>query len=111
MRIEFTPAGGIGYFPALNKPATVEVDQLYTEGAEELKRLVAAVRFFDLPANVGVPARGAADYQHYILTVEENGRRHTVRVLVPVADPALLALVQAVQRYLKAAREAGPGVT
>jgi hypothetical protein len=92
----------------LNKPVTVEVDQLDKEGTQELKRLVEAARFFDLPANVGAPARGAADYQHYILTVEESGRRHTVRLLVPVEDPALLDLVQAVRKHVKAARAANP---
>jgi hypothetical protein len=110
MRIEFTQAGGIGYFPGLNKPVTVEVDQLDTEEAEELKRLVAAARFFDRPAAVGAPARGAADYQYSILTVEDCGRQHTVRVLVPVEDPVLHDLVRAIQKHVKAARAAGRGI-
>ena len=106
MRIEFSQTGGIGYFPGLNKPVTVEVDHLEKEEAEELKRLVEAARFFDLPATVGSPARGAADYQHYMLTVEDGGRRHTVRVLVPVEDPLLDDLVRAIQKHVKAARAA-----
>jgi hypothetical protein len=107
MRIEFTQAGGIGYFPGLNKPVMVEVDQLGKEEAEELRRLVEAARFFDLPAAVGAPARGAADYQYYILTVEDGRRRHTVRVLVPVEDPVLDDLVRAIQKHVKAARAPG----
>ena len=87
MRIEFAQTGGIGYFPGLNKPVTVDVDRLDPAQAEELKRLVEAARFFDLPASIGAPARGAADYQYDLLTVEDGGRRHTVRVLVPVEDP------------------------
>jgi hypothetical protein len=109
MRIDFAQAGGIAYFPGLNKPVTVEVDHLPKDEAEELKRLVEAARFFDLPAAVGAPARGAADYQHYILTVEDGGRRHTVRVLVPVEDPVLQELARAVQKHVKAARAAGRG--
>jgi len=110
MRIEFTQTGGIGYFPGLNKPVTVEVDDLDQEEAEQLKRLVEAARFFELPTAVGAPARGAADYQHDILTVEDGGRRHTVRVLVPIEAPALQELVRAVQKHVKAAREADRGL-
>jgi hypothetical protein len=109
MRIEFAQAGGIAYFPGLNKPVTVEVEHLDKEEAEELKWLVEAARFFALPAAIGAPARGAADYQYYILTVEDGGRRHTVRVLVPVEDPILQELVRAVQKHVKAARAAGRG--
>ena len=109
MRIEFSQEGGIGYFPGLNKPVTVEVERLDEAEAEELKRLVDAARFFDLPASIGVPARGAADYQHYILSIEDDGRRHTIRALVPVEDPALRALVEAVRTHVKATRTRKPG--
>jgi hypothetical protein len=110
MRIEFAQAGGIAHFPGLNKPVTVEVDHLQKDEAEELKRLVEAARFFDLPAAVGAPARGAADYQYCILTVEDGGRRHTVRVLVPAEDPALQELIRAVQKHAKAARAASRAI-
>jgi len=109
MRIEFAQEGGIGYFPGLNKPVTLEVDHLDKGEAEELKRLVEAVRFFDLPASIGVPARGAADYQHYMLSIEDGGRQHTVRVLVPIENPVLQELVRAVQKHVKAARAGKPG--
>lgn len=106
MRIEFTQTGGIGYFPGLQQPVTVDVDALAQAEAEELKRLVEAAHFFELPAAVGAPARGAADYQQYLVTVEDGGRRHTVRALVPVEDPVLYNLVRAVQKHVQAARAA-----
>jgi hypothetical protein len=109
MRIEFSVSGGVGYFPGLNKPVIIDVDQLDTESAEELKRRIEAARFFDLPPEVGSPAPGAADYQHNVLTVDDDGRRHTVRVLVPAEDPALQELIQTVQKYAKAARAAARG--
>jgi hypothetical protein len=109
MRIEFSQEGGIGYFPGLNRPVTVDVERLDEAEAEELKRLVEAARFFDLPASIGVPARGAADYQRYILSIEDDGRRHTVRALVPVEDPALRELVEAVRRHVAATRTRKPG--
>ena len=71
------------------------------------QQLVQAARFFTLPSVIGAPARGAADYQQYILTIEEGGRQHTIRVLVPVEDEPLHELVRAVQRHAKTARAAG----
>jgi hypothetical protein len=109
MRIEFTQAGGVGYFPGLQKPVTIDVDLLEKAEADELRRLVEAAGFFTIPDTVGVPARGAADYQHYVVTVEDGGQRHTVRILAPVADPALHDLIRAAQRHVKAARAAGRG--
>ena len=103
MRIEFSQAGGIAYFPALNKPITVEVDQLDVKDAEELKRLVDASHFFDLPAAIGLPVKGMADYQFYTLAISDNDRQHSVRILVPVEDPALLDLIQAIHNILNSA--------
>ena len=65
---------------------------------------MAEAHFFDLPAAVGEPARGAADYQQYTLTIADGERRHTVRVLVPPQDQALGELLQAVQKQV----EGGP---
>jgi hypothetical protein len=80
--------GGLGYFPGLNKPVAIEVDRLRVSEAEELKRLMEAAHFFDLPATIGSPARGAADYQY-------------------VEDVTLQALMHAVQKQVKAARAVG----
>ena len=91
MRIEFTQEGGLAYFPGLNQAVTIDVDRLDAGAAEELKRLVEAAHFFDLPSAIGAPARGAADYQHYVITVEESGRQHTVRILIPVENVPLPA--------------------
>ena len=111
MRIDFTQGGGLGYFPGLSKPVTIEVDRLGASEVEELKRLVEAAHFFDLPATIGAPARGAADYQYYALTVEDSGRRHTVRIFIPVEDVTLQDLIQAVQKQVKAARAVGRGTS
>jgi len=107
VHIQFVQEGGLGYFPALSKPVTIEVDRLDVGEAEELKRLVKAAHFFDLPSAIGTPARGSADYQHYTLTIEDDARRHAVRILVPVENKALQDLVSAVQRQVKAVRTAG----
>jgi hypothetical protein len=109
MHIEFTQGGGLGYFPGLHKPVTIAVDRLEASEAEELKRLVEAAHFFALPTTIGAPARGAADYQYTVLTVEDSGRRHTVRIFIPVEDVPLQALLHAVQKQVKAARVVGRG--
>jgi emfourin len=109
VRIEFSLEGGIAYFPGLNRPVTLEVEQLDAAAAQALMRRIDAARFFDLPAAVGTAPRGAADLQHVTLTIEDAGRRKTVRILVPVTDPALDALVRDVQQHVKAMRAArGP---
>ena len=107
MQIKFTQEGGVGYFPGLSKPVTIEVDSLAQGDAEELKRLVESTHFFELPTNVGTPLPpGAADYQHYTITIEEGGRSHSVRIPVPVKDEAIQNLVSAMQKQVKAARAA-----
>jgi hypothetical protein len=65
LRIQFSTEGGIAYFPGLSQPVTIDSEALSQQQGAELKRLVEAAHFFDLPANVGRPAPGAADYRQY----------------------------------------------
>jgi len=102
MHIEFKQEGGIAYFPGLSKPVTINSDELPAEEARELEQRVKAAHFFALPTMASVSPRGAADYQQYTITIEEGGRRHTVRLADPVEDPNLQALVN----YLKAKAKA-----
>lgn len=106
MRIEFAVEGGVAYFPGLAEPVIVDVELLGEDEAEQLKRLIEAARFFDLPAVVGSAAPGAADYRQFILAIDDGSKKHTVRVLEPIGDPALQELVQAVQKHVKAIRAA-----
>jgi hypothetical protein len=78
MRIELTTEGGIASFPGLRKPVAVDGERLSPEQAAELQGLIDAARFFELPEMADRPRRGA-DYREYTLTVEDRGRRHTVR--------------------------------
>ena len=93
MRIQFQMEGGIAYFPRLNKPRTIESDHLPEQEADELKQLVNAAHFFALPAVVGSPASGAADYRQYTITIEYAGKQHTVHVTDPIEDSNLQSLV------------------
>ena len=106
MRGTFKTEGGIAHFPGLSKPLTIDSDQLSQEEASELDRLVVAARLFDLPAVVGAPPRGAADYHQYTITVEASGRRHTVRLIDPVENPDLQRLLDYLRTQAKALRAA-----
>jgi hypothetical protein len=107
MRVEFTTEGGIAHFPGLSRPVVIDSATLPAEEDAELKRLVEAARFFEQPTAVGAPPPGAADYRQYTITVEDNGRRHTVQLADPVEDPPLqqlLHFLQAKARELRRGR-------
>jgi hypothetical protein len=106
MRIELSEEGGVAYFPGLAKPVSIDVNLLDAGEAEQLTRLIERAGFFDLPATLGTPAKGAADYRQYTLTIDDGSRQHTVRIQEPIEDPAVDELVQAVRKQVKAARAA-----
>ena len=92
--------GGIAYFPGLAKTIDLDTDTLPAQDAEEMRRLVAAARFFELPVSTGQqPARGAADYRRYTITVDDGSAHHTVQTTDPVSDPHLQALITFAQRH------------
>ena len=103
MRIQFKMEGGIAYFPGLSKPITIDSDQLPKQESDELKRLVDATHFFALPAVMGSPSPGAADYRQYTITIQDEGKQHTVHLTDLIEDPNLQALLA----YLRARRSAG----
>ena len=93
MRITYRMEGGFASLPGLAAPVTVDSASLAPEQADELERRVQAARFFALPALAGAPARGAADYRTYTITIEDGERTHTVRATEPVEDTALRDLL------------------
>lgn len=72
---------------------------LSADDSAELERLIDASRFFDLPANFPTDAK-ARDPMTYSLTIERNGRRHTVTWSDGSGHPHELAeLASWVQRH------------
>ncbi|UII69775.1 hypothetical protein LVW35_19145 [Pseudomonas sp. HN11] len=100
MQISIKENGGPGYFPGLAKPQTVELEALPEQDQQELRRLVEACDFFQLPQS-HAPAPGKPGQVHYTLTVKEDEREHTVCVLAPVKSQALDGLVQCVRRHVR----------
>jgi hypothetical protein len=97
---------GAAYFPGLAKPVAIDLTALDATEAARLQKLAEDAHFFDQPATVGTPAPGAADYRYEVLSIDDGARQHTVRALVPIADPALRELFEAVGGQVKAVRAA-----
>ncbi len=104
MRIVHQSEGGLAYLPGLQKPVEIDTDALDPDARQHLQGLVQAAAFFDLPTTVGSHPRGAADMQTDTLTIEHEGRRHSVRVLSAPADGPLRELLGAVRTQVKAQR-------
>jgi hypothetical protein len=101
MRIELKREGGLAFFPGLARPKSLETGALPPETAEAIQRGVRDARFFEQPASVGTAARGSADQTRYTVTIEDEGRRHTVQLLEPVEEPHLRALLELLKKAEK----------
>ena len=97
MRVELQIEGGIAYFPGLSKPVVVNSADLPTEQASELQQLIDDSHFFELPAASRSLPKGAADMRSYTITVEVGRRRSTVRLVDPIEDERLQALIDFLQ--------------
>lgn len=104
MRIVHQSEGGLAYLPGLQKPVEIDTGSLDAAARQHLQGLVQAAAFFDLPATVGSHPRGAADMQADTLTIEHEGRCHSVRVLSAPAEGPLHELLGAVRAQVKAQR-------
>lgn len=111
MRIEIKREGGFAFVPGLNRPRQLDLRDLPPAQAEELARSVHAASFFEQPARVGVASKGAADQTRVTLTIEEEGRRHSVQLLEPVQDPHLRELLALIKKAERDATRPPPGVT
>lgn len=102
MHMQVRIEGGIAYIPGLAKPIDLDTNTLPAQDAEEMRRLVVAARFFELPSLVGqLPVRGA-DARRYRITVDDGSAHHTVEVADPVSDPGLEGLITFAQRHRSA---------
>ena len=108
MRIEIRLEGGFAYLPGLQRPVVIELASLPHDEAGQLRQLVTAARFFDLPDTIGTIAKGAADVQTTCITVnDDDGRCRTVKLLPGSAAGPLQELVRALRQQAAAARSQG----
>jgi hypothetical protein len=107
LHIRFQSDGGLGYFPGLDEPLTIDTADLPPEEAARFEGLIGAADFFSRPETIGSPSPpGAADLRHHTISVDDDhGRSHTVEVTEPVVDAAIQALIDALRGAGKSARE------
>jgi hypothetical protein len=86
-------SGGIGYFPGLAAPRTIDVGALDSATQQQLTNLVQETDFFNLPAHT--PSQpGSADHHTYQITIEDGARRHTVTLSDPLPLGPLRHLIE-----------------
>jgi hypothetical protein len=93
MIITLEVSGGFAPLPALSKPLTIDTAQIEPQARIELESLVRLSRFFDQPLRGLTPAKGAADYRIYTITVQDGPHAHTIQLTDPITDINLEQLV------------------
>ena len=89
MHIQFERSGG---FAGMRLTATIDSERLSSDDAATLRDLIAAARFFDLPAKSEKAATGA-DRFHYKVIAEMDARRHTIEIDESVVPSSLRPLL------------------
>jgi hypothetical protein len=102
MRIQFERSGG---FAGMRMGTTVDTHSLSAEKAQNLQDLVEAANFFGLPATIQSSGEGADRFQ-YNITVESEGKSHTVEVGESAVPESLRPLLN----QLTTLARSGPGV-
>ena len=94
MKVTLVQSGG---FAGLRVGKIADTDGLPAGDGEELRDLVEAAGFFDLPERIGFPPKHADRFQ-YRIGVEDGGRQKTVLV----SEEALTDQLKALVRWLQA---------
>ncbi len=100
MRIQFERTGG---FAGMRLAATIDTATLPADQANTLSGLIEAAHFFDLPAQIPAPPQAADQFQSRV-TIEAEGKRHTIEAGEGGASPALQALLQQLAVLARSAR-------
>ena len=89
MRIRFERQGG---FTGIPLAATINVDELAEPEKQRIQGLVTGADFF---SQTSVTASPRPDQFRYTVTVEAEGKSHTVSIDETAAPPALRSLLHA----------------
>ena len=90
MRISFERTGG---FAGMTKTKTVDTASMPTNEANQLPQLLSAANFFNLPTNITSDPTVPDRFQ-YTLTVEDEGKKHTITVSEAALPVTLRPLIE-----------------
>jgi hypothetical protein len=96
MRIEFTRSGG---YAGMRLSRTFDTSQVPEDEARQLNQLVDAADFFSLPETL---QSGGADKFQYKISIERDGKTHTVQADERAASPPLASLIKKLEAAARA---------
>lgn len=105
MKIQFERTGG---FAGMTVNVEIDADSLPPSEKQQVETLVDRANFFSLPARIAnpEPSRGADQFS-YRVTIESNGRRHTVETSDGAAPQSLIPLLDWLNGAARRARTTG----
>jgi hypothetical protein len=107
MRITFQSGGGVAPMPGLGAAVTIDVQALPPDDQAAIREMVERSAFFALPPRITTARTGAADLRTYTITIDDEGRLHTVVVTDPIPAGDLRTLVDRLRWHAAVARRAG----
>lgn len=90
MQIYFERSGG---FAGIHLTAMIDSETLSEEEAARLFEMVESTNFFNLPPTIAAREHGADRFQ-YRVTIECEGKRHSVEIQEAAIPPPLRPLLQ-----------------
>jgi hypothetical protein len=104
MRIQLDTMGGFANLPGSGSSGAVDTRAIAADDARTLESLVNEIDFFDLPSTPEAQLPGAADFQVYVIRIDEGERSNTIKLTDPVRDQRLRQFLSAVQQAIRAHR-------
>jgi len=100
LRIIYERSGG---FAGLTLTVELDTASLPPDEAHDVQKMIEEAGFFTLPASI--PALTCvADAFQYVVTVEAEGKQHTVRTIDTAIPDALLPLIEYLTKVAKEKR-------
>ncbi|MDJ0798831.1 MAG: hypothetical protein QNJ51_18765 [Calothrix sp. MO_167.B12] len=90
MRISWERTGG---FAGISKHKTLDTNSLTAESSQQLLTLIEAVDFFNLPSHITTESIYPDSFE-YILTVEDEGKQHSVIIAETALTGNLRTLIE-----------------
>ena len=97
MHVRLMISGGLVYSGGIAHPLVLDTERLSEPDAERLRELVDDAHFWKLPAK-DPAAMPRPDTRSYDLTIEDRGKTQSVRLIDPVEEPRLHALLEFVKQ-------------